>query len=141
MKRLFILFLAFTVVSCEETSTDDENIAISVTFDVNESLALSATNSTVKILLPATLKESDYITLQASVVTDDGVTGDDIVSRSSISDDYWDVEISKPTFNADGIYNDDAAVSIMPRHYKKYCVNRDPSRGSRKATPRFCFQI
>ncbi|MFI3259611.1 MAG: leucine-rich repeat domain-containing protein [Rikenellaceae bacterium] len=82
-----------------------------VAFDTYDGVALSSSNNTVKILLPSTLTESEYMAISATVIANNGTTGAMMTTRS---DGSWNVEITKPTFAADGTYNDDAAVTITP---------------------------
>lgn len=60
-----------------------------------------------ELSLPVGLKETDYVAIAAQVLSER--TGADVQTRSSA---MWSAKVTKPTFNAEGVCNDDAKVTL-----------------------------
>ena len=89
---------------------------LAVSFDSFDLFTVTLTGENeIAIVLPSTLKESDFVTLAAEVKSETG-TGMDIYTKADPS--AWSVKITEPTFT-DGKYNNDAKVKIkMPANAK-----------------------
>ena len=75
----------------------------------NEAILMITTDTTIALSLPAGFKESDYSALMAQIISDKG-TGNDIKLCAATSP--WKVTVRKPTFNNEGICNNDASVKV-----------------------------
>ena len=89
---------------------------LAVAFDSFDSFTVALTGENeIAIVLPSTLKESDFTALVAEVKSETG-TGMDIYTKADPS--AWSVKITEPTFT-DGKYNNDAKVRVkMPTDAK-----------------------
>ena len=88
---------------------------LAVAFDSFDSFTVNLGENEIAIVLPSTLKESDFTALVAEVKSETG-TGMDIYTKAGSS--AWSVKITGPTFT-DGKYNNDAKVKIkMPSDAK-----------------------
>ena len=89
---------------------------LAVAFDSFDSFTVALTGENeIAIVLPSTLKESDFTALVAEVKSETG-TGMDIYTKADPS--AWSVKITEPTFT-DGKYNNDAKVKVkMPADAK-----------------------
>ena len=88
---------------------------LAVSFDSFDSFTVTLGENEIAVVLPSTLKESDFTALVAEVKSETG-TGMDIYTKASPS--AWSVKITEPTFT-DGKYNNDAKVKIkMPADAK-----------------------
>lgn len=72
--------------------------AFSIAFESDEVFYASPTDNELKLVLPATLKESDYRSIIATVTATNGA---DVQTRSM--DGRWSVTVTKPVFGADGV--------------------------------------
>ena len=89
---------------------------MAVSFDRFDSFTVTLTGENeIAIVLPSTLKESDFTALVAEVKSETG-TGMDIYTKAAPS--AWSIKVVEPTFT-DGKYNNDAKVKIkMPADAK-----------------------
>ena len=71
--------------------------AFSIAFESDEVFYASPTENELTLVLPATLKESDYRSITATITATNGA---DVQTRSTGS--QWSVTVTKPTFGADG---------------------------------------
>ena len=71
--------------------------AFSIAFESDEVFYASPSDNELTLVLPATLKESDYRSIIATVTA---TNGDDVQARSSES--LWNFTVTKPTFVTDG---------------------------------------
>ena len=72
--------------------------AFSIAFESDEVFYASPSDNELTLVLPATLKESDYRSIIATVTATNGA---DVQARSSES--RWNVTVTKPTFGTDGV--------------------------------------
>mgnify|MGYP004531785435 FL=1 len=72
--------------------------AFSIAFESDEVFYASPSDNELTLVLPATLKESDYRSIIATVTATNGA---DVQARSSES--RWSVTVTKPTFGTDGV--------------------------------------
>ena len=89
------------------TLTVPKALPLSVGFDSYETVIVAQNSSEMKIILPATLQETDYVALAAEVKSVSG-TGMGIYTKAASP---WLITITEPTFT-DGKYNDNAKVKI-----------------------------
>ena len=71
--------------------------AFSIVFESDEVFYASPTENELTLVLPATLKESDYRSITATITATNGA---DVQTRSTGS--QWSVTVTKPTFGTDG---------------------------------------
>lgn len=71
--------------------------AFSIAFESDEVFYASPTENELTLVLPVTLKESDYRSIVATVTATNGA---DVQTRST--GNQWNVTVTKPTFGADG---------------------------------------
>ncbi|WP_305134634.1 leucine-rich repeat protein [Paramuribaculum intestinale] len=71
--------------------------AFSIAFESDEVFYASPTENELTLVLPATLKESDYRSITATITATNGA---DVQTRSTGS--QWSVTVTKPTFGTDG---------------------------------------
>lgn len=71
--------------------------AFSIAFESDEVFYASPSENELALVLPATLKESDYRSITATVTATNGA---DVQTRSTGS--QWSVTVTKPTFGTDG---------------------------------------
>lgn len=90
----------FTLADGTTKITLPRTNGVTVGFESYDVFYCSATNNEITLVLPSTLKESDYTAIIATVSNSNG-TNMDIQTRSANSSDKWGVRIVKPTF-ADG---------------------------------------
>ena len=69
----------------------------SIAFESDEVFYASPSDNELKLVLPVTLKESDYRSIVATVTTTNGA---DVQTRST--GNQWNITVTKPTFGADG---------------------------------------
>lgn len=82
--------------------------AFSIAFESDEVFYASPSKNELTLVLPATLKESDYRSIIATVTATNGA---DVQTRSTGS--RWSVSVTKPAFGADGaLIEGSAKVSI-----------------------------
>lgn len=74
-----------------------KHAAFSIAFESDEVFYASPTENELTLVLPATLKESDYRSITATVTATNGA---DVQTRSTGS--QWSVAVTKPTFGTDG---------------------------------------
>lgn len=79
------------------------------TDESNNAIMITGKTTTIKLLLPEGFKEKDYTAIMAQVISDQG-TGTAILTRAATTS--WMVTISKPTFDSDGTYNNDATITV-----------------------------
>lgn len=82
---------------------------LTVGFDSYDLLTVYSGGSEIAIVLPQSLKESDYTAMVAEVKNSAG-TDMDIQTRAA---SLWQVELTKPTF-VDGVCQNDAKVMVTP---------------------------
>ena len=80
---------------------------LSVGFENYDVITIAQNTNEVKIVLPSSLQETDFVALAAEVRSESG-TGMDIHTKAGSP---WKVTVTAPTFT-DGKYNDDAKVKI-----------------------------
>lgn len=73
-------------------------VAFSIAFESDEVFYASPTENELTLVLPSTLKESDYRSIVATVTVTDGA---DVQTRSS--GNRWNITVTKPTFGTDGV--------------------------------------
>lgn len=82
--------------------------AFSIAFENDEVFYASPASNELTLILPASLKESDYRSITATVTAAEGA---DVQTRSS--NNKWTIAVTKPSFNADGtLIANSAKVSI-----------------------------
>lgn len=72
--------------------------AFSIAFESDEVFYASPSDNELTLVLPATLKESDYRSIIATVTATNGA---DVQARST--GNRWNVTVTKPTFGTDGV--------------------------------------
>lgn len=82
---------------------------LTVGFDSYDLLTVYSGGSEIAIVLPQSLKESDYTAMVAEVKNSAG-TDMDIQTRAASP---WQVDLTKPAF-ADGVYQNNAKVRVTP---------------------------
>lgn len=75
----------------------------------NEAITINSTTTNIALSLPAGFKSTDYTAIMAQVISCQG-TVTDIVTRTTAT--LWGVTVNKPTFTADGTYNNDASITV-----------------------------
>ncbi len=100
--------VTFTLADGTTTFTVPIVRTLTVGFESYETFEITPTTTNrIKIVLPSDLKETDYTALVAELKTAEGI---DLAIATRAGQPI--IEINKPTFGADGSYNDDAAVTI-----------------------------
>ncbi len=100
--------VTFTLADGTTTFTVPIVHTLTVGFESYETFEITPTTTNrIKIVLPSDLKETDYTALVAELKTAEGI---DLAIATRAGQPI--IEINKPTFGADGSYNDDAAVTI-----------------------------
>ncbi len=100
--------VTFTLADGTTTFTVPIVRTLTVGFESYETFEITPTTTNrIKIVLPSDLKETDYMALVAELKTEEGI---DLAIATRAGQPI--IEINKPTFGADGSYNDDAAVTI-----------------------------
>lgn len=87
--------------------------ALSIGFDSYELFYVSDVNNEITLILPSTLKESDYMAITATVTNGNG-TGMDVQTRSAATNNVWGVMVTKPTFFNDKVVEGSAKVTLTP---------------------------
>lgn len=82
-------------------------ISGSIAFDSYDTFLLRPNQKEIKIVLPDSFKESDYVGIMAELKSDKGV---DIAIATRSGEPV--ISVVKPTFNQDGICNNDSKVVI-----------------------------
>lgn len=78
--------------------------ALSIAFESDEVFYASPSDNELNLILPATLIESDYRSIIATVIATNGA---DVQTRSM--DGRWSVTVTKPVFGADGVLAEGSA--------------------------------
>lgn len=97
-------YVVFTLADGSTTFTIPKATAITIGFDNYETFYGSSDNNEITLVLPPTLKETDYRAIMAVVTNEQGT---DIQTRSAIAD-TWTVRVTKPTFTG-GILDEGSA--------------------------------
>jgi Leucine-rich repeat (LRR) protein len=85
-------------------------VAFSIAFESDEVFYASPSNNELTLVLPATLKESDYRSIVATVTATNGAE----VVQTRSTGNQWNVTVTKPSFGADGVLEAGSAkVAIM----------------------------
>ena len=74
-------------------------VAFSIAFESDEVFYASPSNNELTLVLPATLKESDYRSIVATVTATNGAE----VVQTRSTGNQWNVTVTKPSFGADGV--------------------------------------
>ena len=111
--------VTFTLADGVTTITLPKSSAITVGFDSYDIFYCSETDNQITIVLPISLKETDYNTIVATVSNEIG-TDMDIQTRS-VSVNTWGVEITKPTFESGTLVAGSAKVTLrLPQDKTNY---------------------
>lgn len=87
--------------------------AVAVGFDSYETFVASAAACELPLVLPASMKESDYTALTAMVTTAAG-TSTAVATRAASNPHAWGVEIVKPAFAEGALVAGSARVKLTP---------------------------
>lgn len=93
--------VTFTLADGTTKITLPRSSAISIEFDSYDIFYCSATNNQITLVLPATLKETDYNAIVATISNANG-TDVDIATRAAAGPDTWSVNVTKPSFDSEG---------------------------------------
>lgn len=91
----------FTLADGTTKITVPKASTVTVGFDSYEVFMGSAVNNEITLELPATLKETDYTAIVATVTNENGAAMD-IQTRPAVTTNRWGVKVTKPTFGSDG---------------------------------------
>ena len=80
---------------------------LTIGFESYDVITIAQNNNEIKIVLPSSLQETDFVALAAEVKSESG-TGMDIYTKAGSP---WKVTVTAPTFT-DGKYDDNAKVKI-----------------------------
>ncbi|MFI3322885.1 MAG: leucine-rich repeat protein, partial [Rikenellaceae bacterium] len=72
----------------------------SLSFLKTEDVTINDTFNTIEVVMPTTLAEADFAALQAEVVSSNGESGAEVVTKSESQLGKWGVEISTPTYSS-----------------------------------------
>lgn len=110
-------YVIFTLADGTTKITLPKYVASLVSFESYDLFYGSSTNNEITIVLPPTLKETDYTAL-AATISDGNGTVSDIQTRAG-SGSSWQVSVTKPTFT-DGVLDAGSAkvVFTAPETYK-----------------------
>ncbi len=106
-----ILVLADDNIIYLPKTQDSITISIGDNNSSNSTILVPVGDSNIKINLSSTFKENSYSSIIATV-TSDGYISASVATRAAT--ERWKVNVIKPTFTADGTYNDDARLYITP---------------------------
>lgn len=102
------------------TITVPRSSGIFIAFESYDTFYCSPTDNEITLVLPPTLKESDYYSIVATVSNGSG-TDMDIQTRSTSTDDKWGVKITKPTFTNGVLDTGSAKVTLtLPQNKTNY---------------------
>ena len=93
---------------------------VTVGFSSYDTFYCSPTDNEMTLILPATLKETDYNAIIATISTANG-TNMDIQTRSANTADNWGVKVTKPTFAGGSVVAGSAKVTLtLPQNQTNY---------------------
>ena len=95
--------VTFTLADGVTTITLPRTNALGISFEAYDTYLCSPMRNSIEVKFPTTFKKEQYQSITATVTNDDG-TGTDIVTRASVNESIWKVEVVKPQFTADGAF-------------------------------------
>lgn len=101
----------FTLADGVTKITLPKTTFVTIGFDSYEVFYASATDNSITLILPSTLKEEDYTAITATVTNESG-TGMDIQTRSVATQEIWGVQVTKPSFASGTVIAGSAKVTI-----------------------------
>lgn len=102
--------VTFTVAQTGENITIPRKVKFKIGTDLSNGTMQIKADSLILFTMPDDFKSSDFTAIQASIVTDDGVSVD-VYTKAGLNG--WDVKVQAPTFT-NGKYNGDAGVLVTP---------------------------
>lgn len=102
--------ITFTIAQTDEQITIPRKVKFKIGTDLSNATMEIKADSLILFTMPDGFKESDFTAIQASIVTDDGVSVD-VYTKAGVNG--WDVKVKAPTF-ANGKYKGDAGVIVSP---------------------------
>ena len=102
--------ITFTVAQTGEQITIPRKVKFKIGTDLSNGTMQIKADSLILFTMPDDFKSSDFTAIQASIVTDDGVSVD-VYTKAGLNG--WDVKVKAPTFT-NGKYNGDAGVLVSP---------------------------
>lgn len=75
----------------------------------NETYEIKTAEAVIPLNMPSSLTSDECVAILAQTISSNG-TSTDIATKASSSP--WEVEVTMPTFTAEGVYNNDAAVTV-----------------------------
>lgn len=112
--------VTFTLADGTTKITLPRTNGVTVGFESYDVFYCSPTDNEITLVLPSTLKESDYNTIIATVSNSNG-TNMDIQTRSASNGDKWGVRVTKPTFSSGNIVEGSAKVTLtLPQDKTNY---------------------
>lgn len=101
----------FTLADGVTKITLPKTTFVTIGFDSYEVFYASATDNSITLILPSTLKEEDYTAITATVTNESG-TGMDIQTRSVATQEIWGVQVTKPSFASGAVVAGSAKVTL-----------------------------
>ncbi len=112
--------VTFTLADGTTKITLPRTNGVTVGFESYDVFYCSPTDNEITLILPSTLKESDYNAIVATVSNGNG-SNMDIQTRSANSSDNWGVQVTKPTFSGGSIVAGSAKVTLtLPQDKTNY---------------------
>lgn len=102
--------ITFTVAQTGEQITIPRKVKFKIGTDLSNATMQIKADSLILFTMPDDFKSSDFTAIQASIVTDDGVSVD-VYTKAGLNG--WDVKVKAPTFT-NGKYNGDAGILVSP---------------------------
>lgn len=119
--EVFDDYVKFTLAGTDGTTfTLPKTNGITIGFENYDVFYCSPTDNQITLVLPATLKETDYNAITATVSNSNG-TNMDIQTRSAGTANNWGVKIIKPVFSEGNIVEGSAKVILaLPQNRTNY---------------------
>ena len=102
--------ITFTVAQTGEQITIPRKVKFKIGTDLSNATMQIKADSLILFTMPDDFKSTDFTAIQASIVTDDGVSVD-VYTKAGLNG--WDVKVKAPTFT-NGKYNGDAGILVSP---------------------------
>ena len=102
--------ITFTVAQTGEQITIPRKVKFKIGTDLSNATMQIKADSLILFTMPDDFKSTDFTAIQASIVTDDGVSVD-VYTKAGLNG--WDVKVKAPTFT-NGKYNGDGGILVSP---------------------------
>lgn len=95
--------------------------SVIVGFDSYDTFYCSETANEITLVLPSTLKETDYTAIVATVTNENGTDMDIQTRAASTTESLWGVKVTKPTFSAGTLVANSAKITLtLPQDKTNY---------------------